>query len=784
MTVASATPSGLPEAWRFPVESGEFDADTDTTTLDLGGYVHFRGYFDYPVAGKWGLDTRFSDLRLVISPEEQVLRGTHTGYLREDPGGELYEDVDVVLARLDIATGTSTFGPPTTSLAGVQTVAGPGLSVYGEGTVLDDIAIDYEGPGGLPDLTEHFDAPGVPALEPAAAYSLGYKGTGDELRRLLVSGDGATLFAFTRLDGAAEVTVRALDAATMTPVGHPFTYRASPAGDRLYRFAIDPATDTLFFLTANGGEPVEGDASGRGVENVVHSLTFDGTDFTEGTVGRLRDSQVTSQSDGTKSVHQVFVSALTWNPVAEELLVAQAIPSAQRPDIHTSDDLYRFTRDGSGWTRAATPFRMPDSGGEWGDATEPIESPVSTINDYAENLAVLGDGSYVIATGESPEIRYDDSGSAHYMGALHLRFGADGAATVAEIADTVLRPYFGGFYYSGYTAVRSLPDGRAVLHGNGGSLDDIAWVGLDGAGAAVTGATVVGTDVYPPYELSSIGGSVAYAPVLGGLWVADEGDSDGEYLHYYDGTTDVTGFKIRKFADYQFGHNQIHALPDGSVVVPMTDFDAPGQPNGWLRLELLGVTPKVTTQPDSVAVELGRDQATRPVTFTAAVDAGIADEYGSDLQWQVRAAGAATFTDVAGATSATLEVTASPETAGSAYRLRVSNAAGTVVSDEASLAVTYPPRFTLDARNVSVTEGSDAQLLVDSIASPEHTVTWQRRVGGYWTDIAEDDENFVVATEGGRSVLTVVDTNVDQSGSVFRAKLRNDLGITTAPPCG
>ena len=60
-------------------------------------------------------------------------------------------------------------------------------------------------------------------------------------------------------------------------------------------------------------------------------------------------------------------------------------------------------------------------------------------------------------------------------------------------------------------------------------------------------------------------------------------------------------------------------------------------------------------------------------------------------------------------------------------------------------------------------------MLVDG--NPEPQVTWQRRVSGFWQTIDADDDNFIV--QDGK--LVVPDTNLDQSGSLFRARLRSDI---------
>ncbi|SDD50260.1 HtaA domain-containing protein [Nocardioides lianchengensis] len=775
----------LPKAWRFPVESGAFDADTGTTTLDLAGSLHFRAWYGQVAPGTWGLDTRFSDLSLEISRDAQVLRGTHTGYLRGDPGGELHVDEDVVLAKFDIAAAQTTFGPPTTSYDAIPTTAGPGLSIYGEGTTLDNTSFSYEGAGALPDLTEHFDLPGAPVLEPAALYSTGRTGNATLQRRLLVSGDGKRLFALTT--GADDdLTVTALDAATMTPVGTPVELDLHDLAQPQYRFTIDPATDTIFYLGLHEGDPVPGSNGGLGVEHVVHSLTFDGTRFTTGVVGRLRDS--TTRTVGQNVVVSgTETSQLIWNGLEQELLIAQGIPTGQRPDIYTSDEIYRFTRDGAGWARSVTDFRLPSTGGEWGAATGDISSPLSSILEYVEHLAVLGDGSYVLATGQAPVIRQDENGVDHYMGALHVRLtdGPDPTAVVAEIPDTVLPAAYLGTLYNGYVAARSTGDGGVVLHGDGASLEDFVTVRVGPDGTAAAGAPVVGEDMYAPFEISALGTSVADDPTTGGLWVANPYDLEGEQLHWYDGTTDVAGYPIRRFTDYLFGNFQIHSLPDGSIVVPATDYDAEGQPVGWLRVANLGLAPRITTQPAAVSTTITAGAASTPVAFDLAVDPAIE----ADVQWQRKRDGETTFTDLPGETGTELAWDAVPADDGATYRALVSNDAGRISSAEVGLDLAYAPHVVQHPFDVRTEPGTSVELSTLWEANPEATtITWQRKVGGFWTPVVEDDDLLL-----GETSLTIRETAVDQSGAQFRARLTNAVGSTftrvatltvTEPPSG
>lgn len=90
---------------------------------------------------------------------------------------------------------------------------------------------------------------------------------------------------------------------------------------------------------------------------------------------------------------------------------------------------------------------------------------------------------------------------------------------------------------------------------------------------------------------------------------------------------------------------------------------------------------KITAQPQSVTKTAGTS-ATFSVTAT-----GTSLTY----QWQVMPDGGTTFTDISGATSATLSLTTSEVTAaadGNVYRCKISDATGSIYTDNAVLTVT------------------------------------------------------------------------------------------------
>jgi hypothetical protein len=89
------------------------------------------------------------------------------------------------------------------------------------------------------------------------------------------------------------------------------------------------------------------------------------------------------------------------------------------------------------------------------------------------------------------------------------------------------------------------------------------------------------------------------------------------------------------------------------------------------------VPPAITTQPVPEAVRAGQ-----MVTFTAAASGTT-----PKVQWQVSTNGGKTFTNLAGATSATLSFTATARQNGYRYRAVFSNAVGQATSDSVALVI-------------------------------------------------------------------------------------------------
>lgn len=136
----------------------------------------------------------------------------------------------------------------------------------------------------------------------------------------------------------------------------------------------------------------------------------------------------------------------------------------------------------------------------------------------------------------------------------------------------------------------------------------------------------------------------------------------------------------------------------------------------------------ITSQPVSATYCAGLD-----ATFTAAAS-------GSSYQWQVSNNGnAGPFTDIPGATAATLtltNVTAGMD--GNVYQLVIGSCgSSSITSNQATLTVNAPASFSTQPANVTVCSGSNATFTAAATGTNPISYQWQVSVGGgAFTDIA------------------------------------------------
>ena len=185
-----------------------------------------------------------------------------------------------------------------------------------------------------------------------------------------------------------------------------------------------------------------------------------------------------------------------------------------------------------------------------------------------------------------------------------------------------------------------------------------------------------------------------------------------------------------------------------------------------LTVTAVAVAPSISMHPANQSIIAGQD-ANFTVTAT-----GTSLGY----QWQRSTDGGANFADVAGATNATLTLTAVPQ-ADNAHQLRVvvSNSAGSVTSNAALLTVNAAqaaPAFSSQPVNQSVVTPDTATFSVIVTGNPGPTLQWQlsTNAGGSFTDIA--------GATG--SSYTTAATAASDNGNQYRVIATNTVGAATS----
>ena len=190
------------------------------------------------------------------------------------------------------------------------------------------------------------------------------------------------------------------------------------------------------------------------------------------------------------------------------------------------------------------------------------------------------------------------------------------------------------------------------------------------------------------------------------------------------------------------------------------DFTA-GGPSPRNTASPLRTPPAITTQPLDQTVNDGQ-----AATFAAAASGSPAPT----VQWQVSSDGGGTWTNVPGATSATLTFTASASQTGYRYRAVFTNAAGTATTNAAILTVNTPPAITTQPLDQTVNDGQAATFAAAASGSPAPTVQWQVSSdgGGTWTNVP-----------GATSATLTFTASASQTGYRYRAVFTNAAGTAT-----
>lgn len=150
-------------------------------------------------------------------------------------------------------------------------------------------------------------------------------------------------------------------------------------------------------------------------------------------------------------------------------------------------------------------------------------------------------------------------------------------------------------------------------------------------------------------------------------------------------------------------------------------------------------------------------------------------------EWQRSSDGGVTYNTITGATAATYGLASSLTDNGALFRVRITNAGGSVVSTPALLTVTpitIAPVVTSDPSSQSVLEGDSATFTVAGTGQPAPAIQWQQRAAGAtspetgWSDVVGHTGNS----------YTIIALTVAQNGAQVRAVLRNSAGVVVSLP--
>ncbi len=176
----------------------------------------------------------------------------------------------------------------------------------------------------------------------------------------------------------------------------------------------------------------------------------------------------------------------------------------------------------------------------------------------------------------------------------------------------------------------------------------------------------------------------------------------------------------------------------------------------------VNVPPAITAGPISQTVIVGQK-----ATFTATASGSPTPT----VQWQVSGDGGVTFSNISGATSTRLTVTATAVTNGHQYRAVFTNSAGQVATAAATLTVNFTLQVASQPQTLTVAPGVPVALVAASLGSPQATVQWQVSIdkGKPFTDIP-----------GATSLTLSFVSQLSENGEVKRAVFSKPAGTKTA----
>ncbi|MDO4911323.1 MAG: HtaA domain-containing protein, partial [Corynebacterium sp.] len=225
--------------YHLPVESGWYDAATNTTVLKLKGSLRWLGHH---MGGDYLLDTLIENMTFVMSPDGAYIAGDYIGIAMDDMSGPRVRLSNIHIADADFSTASinqefDSAGNATETTYTLNSMwGGRNMPIYTYPSRLDSLSVNYQGAGSIPqdkDETVVGDVPNFTKAEHVAvANGAQYYAS--------KSGNGSILY------GVKDNTVTAIDGSTMEVLGKATIPVPESSGTVSYQwgFYSEPSIDS------------------------------------------------------------------------------------------------------------------------------------------------------------------------------------------------------------------------------------------------------------------------------------------------------------------------------------------------------------------------------------------------------------------------------------------------------------------------------------------------------------------------------------------------------------
>ena len=192
--------------------------------------------------GTYQLDSTYKNVEVVISPTSQEIRLDYVGNSRST--GQL-EEKSGTYATLNLSDVNPTTENNTTTWNRIPAFQASLIDLYPQGTPIDPVSIEYQGPGGKPSTSRPELPGGIPVLSPNQTW---VSNTQDEQPFVTFASpknDLLHVIEYSKITSEVpELTLRHIKASTMEEIAsEPLPVSKSTSA----RFAYDPETESVFY---------------------------------------------------------------------------------------------------------------------------------------------------------------------------------------------------------------------------------------------------------------------------------------------------------------------------------------------------------------------------------------------------------------------------------------------------------------------------------------------------------------------------------------------------------